>query len=126
VQPGLATATAEVHGHRRAAWQGIRRFAALRWRLHRRCTSLTVRRARYGANRGQARACPDEHAAHRTHVPTRSKSLRFQGIAKLHGRLLQPLTAANTAPAPLPLRQALRVIDTYIDDYIGQSRLVAW
>jgi hypothetical protein len=39
---------------------------------------------------------------------------------KLHDRLLRPLTAANDIPAPLPLRQALRVIDTYLDDYIGQ------
>jgi hypothetical protein len=44
---------------------------------------------------------------------------------KVHDRLLRPLTAANNPPAPLPLRQALRVIDTYIDDYIGQSRLAA-
>ena len=33
--------------------------------------------------------------------------------------------AANDIPAPLPLRQALRVIDTYLDDYIGQSRIAA-
>jgi hypothetical protein len=44
---------------------------------------------------------------------------------KVHDRLLKPLTAANTVPAPLPLRQALRVIDTYVDDYIGQSRIAA-
>ena len=44
---------------------------------------------------------------------------------KLHDRLLQPLTAANNPPAPLRLRQALHTIDTYIDDYIGQSRIAA-
>ena len=42
---------------------------------------------------------------------------------KLHDRLLRPLTAADQIPAPLPLRQALRTIDTYVSDYIGQSRL---
>jgi hypothetical protein len=42
---------------------------------------------------------------------------------KLHDRLLRPLTAAHDLPAPLPLRQALHTIDTYIDDYIGQSRI---
>jgi hypothetical protein len=42
---------------------------------------------------------------------------------KLHNRLLQPLTAANQPPAPLPLRQALRTIDKHIDTYIGQARL---
>jgi hypothetical protein len=42
---------------------------------------------------------------------------------KLHDRLLRPLTAANDPPAPLRLRQALHIIDTYVDDYIGQCRL---
>jgi len=42
---------------------------------------------------------------------------------KLHNRLLRPLTAANQPPAPLPLRQALRTIDTHIDTYIEQARL---
>jgi hypothetical protein len=42
---------------------------------------------------------------------------------KLHDRLLRPLTAADRMPAPLPLRQALRTIDSYVCDYIGQSRL---
>ena len=44
---------------------------------------------------------------------------------KLHDRLLFPLTAANRPPAPLRLRQALHTVDTYIDDYIGQSRIAA-
>jgi len=44
---------------------------------------------------------------------------------KLHDRLLRPLTAANNPPAPLPLRQAMRTIDTHFEDYIGQSRLAA-
>ena len=34
---------------------------------------------------------------------------------KLHNRLLRPLAAANDPPAPLPLRQALRVIDRHVD-----------
>ena len=44
---------------------------------------------------------------------------------KLHDRLLRPLTAADTIPAPLPLRQALRTIDNHISDYIGHSRIGA-
>ena len=44
---------------------------------------------------------------------------------KVHDRLLRPLTAANNPPAPLPLRQALHTIDTFINDYIGQSRIAA-
>jgi hypothetical protein len=44
---------------------------------------------------------------------------------KLHNRLLRPLAAANDPPAPLPLRQALRVIDRHVDDYIAEARMTA-
>jgi hypothetical protein len=44
---------------------------------------------------------------------------------KLHNRLLRPLAAANDPPAPLPLRQALRVIDRHVADYIAEARMVA-
>ena len=42
---------------------------------------------------------------------------------KLHNRLLRPLAAANDPPAPLPLRQALRVIDHHVTDYIAEARM---
>ncbi|MCA1708348.1 MAG: hypothetical protein LC808_35760 [Actinobacteria bacterium] len=45
--------------------------------------------------------------------------------AKIYHRLLRPLTAANAPPVPLPLRQALRVIDRYLDDYITEARMAA-
>lgn len=44
---------------------------------------------------------------------------------KVHNRLLRPLTAANDPPAPLPLRQALRVIDRHVADYITEARMTA-
>jgi hypothetical protein len=44
---------------------------------------------------------------------------------KVHNRLLRPLMAADTPPAPLPLRQALRTIDRHIDDYLDQARIRA-
>ncbi|MDQ2707276.1 MAG: hypothetical protein M3Z25_06410 [Actinomycetota bacterium] len=44
---------------------------------------------------------------------------------KLHNRLLRPLAAANDPPAPLPLRQALRVIDRHVTDYINEARMTA-
>jgi hypothetical protein len=44
---------------------------------------------------------------------------------KLHNRLLRPLLAAHDPPAPLPLRQALRVINHHVDDYIRQARMTA-
>jgi hypothetical protein len=44
---------------------------------------------------------------------------------KLHNRLLRPLLAAHDPPAPLPLRQALRVINHHVDHYICQARMAA-
>ena len=44
---------------------------------------------------------------------------------KVHDRLLRTLLAANAPPAPLPLRQALRVIDHHVDDYINKARIAA-
>jgi hypothetical protein len=44
---------------------------------------------------------------------------------KLHNRLLRPLLAAHDPPAPLPPRQALRVIDHHVEDYIRQARMTA-
>jgi len=43
--------------------------------------------------------------------------------SKLHQRLLRPLLAADTAPAPPPLRQALTTIELHVQEYINQSRL---
>ena len=42
---------------------------------------------------------------------------------KLHDRLLRPLLAADQPPAPLPLRKALRTIDTHIAERIDAARL---
>ncbi len=44
---------------------------------------------------------------------------------KVHDRLLIPLLAADTPPAPPELRQALRVIDRSVTDYVRQARLEA-
>jgi hypothetical protein len=44
---------------------------------------------------------------------------------KLHNRLLRPLLAAHDPPAPLPLRQALRVINNQVEDYIANARIAA-
>jgi len=44
---------------------------------------------------------------------------------KLHNRLLRPLLAAHDPPAPLPLRQALKVINNHVDDYIREARMAA-
>ena len=44
---------------------------------------------------------------------------------KLHNRLLRPLLAADRPPAPLPVRQALRILDRAVDDYIDNARIAA-
>jgi len=42
---------------------------------------------------------------------------------KVHDRLLRPLTAANTPPAPAELRHALATIDRHVHSYLNQARL---
>jgi len=42
---------------------------------------------------------------------------------KVHDRLLAPLLPADQPSAPLPLRRALHVIDTNIDNYIEHARI---
>jgi hypothetical protein len=42
---------------------------------------------------------------------------------KLHNRLLGPLLAANRPPAPPELRDALRVIDRRVEDYLQHARM---
>ncbi len=42
---------------------------------------------------------------------------------KIHDRLLRPLLAANTPPAPVELRAALHTIDRHIHAYIDRARL---
>jgi len=44
---------------------------------------------------------------------------------KVHNRLLRPLLAADTPPAPLEVRQALRVLDHAVTDYIDNARIAA-
>jgi hypothetical protein len=45
--------------------------------------------------------------------------------SKVHDRLLVPLLAADTPPAPPALRQALGVIDRSVNDYVRGARLQA-
>ena len=42
---------------------------------------------------------------------------------KVHNRLLRPLLAADKAPAPMELRDALKTIDSHVNNYIDQARL---
>ena len=42
---------------------------------------------------------------------------------KLHNRLLGPLLAADRPPAPPQLRDALRVIDRQVNDYVQHARM---
>ena len=42
---------------------------------------------------------------------------------KVHDRLLRPLIAADTPPAPVELRRALQTIDRHLNSYIDHARL---
>jgi hypothetical protein len=42
---------------------------------------------------------------------------------KVHHRLLRPLLAADAPPAPIELRNAMRVVDRHVRGYIDQARL---
>jgi hypothetical protein len=44
---------------------------------------------------------------------------------KLHNRLLRPLMAADQPPAPLQVRQALKILDRAVTDYIDNARIAA-
>ena len=44
---------------------------------------------------------------------------------KVHNRLLRPLLASDAPPAPLKVRQALRVLNQAVTDYIDDARIAA-
>lgn len=44
---------------------------------------------------------------------------------KGHNRLLRPLLAADNAPAPLPVRQALRTLELGVREYVNEARMAA-
>jgi hypothetical protein len=44
---------------------------------------------------------------------------------KIHNRLLRPLLAADQPPAPIEVRQALKVLDRAVTDYIDNARIAA-
>ncbi len=44
---------------------------------------------------------------------------------KVHNRVLRPLMSADAPPAPLQVRQALRILDHAVTDYIDNARIAA-
>ncbi|MDJ0358487.1 hypothetical protein [Paenarthrobacter sp. PH39-S1] len=64
---------------------------------------------------------------HRSHSNTYTLTADGQRIAlsytKVPNRILRPLLAADRAPAPAPLRQALATIDRHVRGYIDNARL---
>jgi hypothetical protein len=58
-----------------------------------------------------------------TYVPTPEGQRVAVFYTKLHDRLLRPLLAANSPPAPPELRGALATIDCHIRGYIDNARL---
>jgi len=58
-----------------------------------------------------------------TYLPTTDGQRVGVFYTKIHDRLLRPLLAANTPPAPAELRHALATIDRHVHDYIDHARL---
>jgi hypothetical protein len=58
-----------------------------------------------------------------TYLPTPDGQRVAIFSTKIHNRLLCPLLAANTPPAPIELRHALHTIDRHVHGYIDDARL---
>ena len=58
-----------------------------------------------------------------TYLPTPEGQRVAVFYTKVHDRLLRPLLAANTPPAPAELRHALAAIDRHVRGYIDEARL---
>jgi hypothetical protein len=89
-----------------------------------------------GEDYSQARCCYDlrrlklkglivrlEHS--NTYVLTEDGQRFAIFYTKVHNRLLRPLMTANQPPAPLPVRQALKVLDRAVTDYVDNARIAA-
>lgn len=63
----------------------------------------------------------------RPHTNTYTLTTEGQRVAlfytKVHNRLLRPLLAADQAPAPAQLRQALATIDRHVKSNIGDAQM---
>jgi hypothetical protein len=58
-----------------------------------------------------------------TYTPTAEGQRVALFYTKVHNRLLRPLLAADKAPAPIQLRQALATIDRHVSGYIDDARM---
>jgi hypothetical protein len=58
-----------------------------------------------------------------TYLPTAQGQRVAVFYTKIYNRLLRPLLAADSPPAPAELRAALRTIDRHVHDYINDARL---
>ena len=97
----------------------------------------TVGRRRYSAQHySQARCCydlrrlkterPDRATRTFQHLrPHRRRATLRRLLHQDHNRLLRPLMAADQPPAPLEVRQALRVLDQAVTEYIDNARIAA-
>lgn len=74
-----------------------------------------------------ARLCRNGLIERRPHTNTYKLTADGLRVAlfntKVHNRLLRPLLAADKAPAPAPLGQALATIDRHVNGYIDNARM---
>jgi hypothetical protein len=85
--------------------------------------TYTASQASYDLTRLRAKGLIQRLPGHNVYHLTPAGQRFAVFYTKLHNRLLRPLLAADTPPAPLPLRQALRTIDRHIDDYLSLARV---
>jgi hypothetical protein len=89
-----------------------------------------------GTEYGQARCCYDLRRLRlkglivklpqtNTYVLTDDGQRFAVFYTKVHNPLLRPLLAADSPPAPLPVRQALKLLDRAVTSYIDDARIAA-
>src|SRR6266511_3460297 len=89
------------------------------------CTACTITQASYDLTRIRFKGLIERLPGRNLYRITPDGQRFAVFYTKVHNRLLRPLMAADTPPAPLLLRQALRTIDRHIDDYLDQARIRA-
>lgn len=86
-------------------------------------TGYTVNQMSYDLSRLRRNGLIERRPRTNTYTLTADGQRVALFYTKIHDRLLRPLIAADTPPAPLELRQALRTIDRHVTTYIHNARL---
>jgi hypothetical protein len=85
--------------------------------------AYTVNQASYDLARLRLNGLIERHEHTNTYVLTPDGQRVAIFYTKIHDRLLRPLIAADTPPAPVELRNAMCVVDRHVRGYIDHARL---